>query len=95
MSGEGLYILRVRAYGQQAGDEPVRMGVLLDDKLVRTLDVRAVEDQPQVYEAWVTSKGGRHTVSVSFLNDYYRPDDPSPNDRNLVCGRPGADGPLP
>ena len=94
-SGEGLYILRVRAYGDQAGDEPVKMGLLFDGKPVRTVDVRAVAEHPEFYEAWIESKGGKHTVSASFLNDYYRPDDAGPNDRNLYVGGFELTGPYP
>jgi hypothetical protein len=86
LTGEGHYILRVRAYGDQAGDEPVKMGLYIDGKLVRTFEVRAVEKHPETYEAWSTIPGSWHTFSVQFLNDYYRPDDPGPNDRNLYVG---------
>jgi hypothetical protein len=95
MTGRGDYLLRVRAYGHQAGDEPVRMGLYLDGKLARKFEVRAVEDRPQTYETWVTTRGGQRTFSVGFLNDYYMPDRPGPNDRNLVVGKLEVVGPLP
>ena len=94
-AGQGDYRLRVRAYGEQAGDEPVRMGLYLDNKLVRTFDVKAIEGRPQLYEAWAAIEHGQHTYSIVFLNDYYRPDAPPPNDRNLVISDLEVMGPYP
>lgn len=93
--GEGDYMFRVRAYGEQAGDEPVRMALYLDDKLVRSLDVKAVASDPQIYEGWIHTKGGRHTYSIVFLNDYYEPELPAPNDRNLIINNLEVMGPYP
>ncbi len=93
--GEGDYMFRVRAYGEQAGDEPVRMALYLDDKLVREFDVKAVQTNPQVYEGWMRTKGGRHTYSIVFLNDYYEPEKPAPNDRNLIVNNLEVMGPYP
>ena len=93
--GEGDYMFRVRAFGEQAGDEPAKMALYLDNQLVRTFDVKALQDDPQVYEGWLNTKGGRHAFSVVFLNDYYEPDDPKPNDRNLVIDNLEVMGPYP
>jgi Protein of unknown function (DUF1592)/Protein of unknown function (DUF1588)/Protein of unknown function (DUF1587)/Protein of unknown function (DUF1595)/Protein of unknown function (DUF1585)/Ca-dependent carbohydrate-binding module xylan-binding/Planctomycete cytochrome C len=82
----GKTIVRVKAYGEQAGDEPVRMALRVDGKDLKTVDVKAVAANPEVYEARLTSPGGKHRVSAAFVNDYYRPDDPDPKqrDRNLA-----------
>ncbi len=93
--GEGDYMFRVRAYGEQAGDELVRMALYLDDKLVRNFDVKAVASNPQVYEGWIRTKGGHHTYSIVFLNDYYEPEQPAPNDRNLIVNNLEVMGPYP
>ncbi len=95
MFGTGDYIFRVRAWGEQAGDEPVRMGIYLDKKLVRQFEVRATESDPQVYEGWLHSRGGRHTYTITFENDYYEPDQPVPNDRNLYVSEIELMGPYP
>jgi hypothetical protein len=95
MFGQGDYIIRVRAYGEQAGDEPVKMGLYLDNKTLRIVDVKATEKEPAVYEAWVSTKGGQHVVSITFLNDYYEPDQPPPNDRNLIISDVEVMGPYP
>ena len=91
----GDYILRVRAYGEQAGDEPVKMGVYLDNKLVRSFDVRAdrranrksTKPGPRSRAARTRFRSCSSTTTTS-------PTKPEPNDRNLIIERPGGDGPL-
>jgi hypothetical protein len=93
--GQGDYMLRVRAYGEQAGDEPVKMGFYIDNEPVRVFEVKAVQNQPQLYEAWTPIKHGQHTFSVVFLNDFYAPKEPPPNDRNLIVSDLEVMGPYP
>jgi mono/diheme cytochrome c family protein len=93
--GSGDYIFRVRAWGDQAGNEPVRMAVYLDDKLVRRFEVNADQSHPQIYEGWLSTRGGRHTCSIAFENDYYRPELPEPHDRNLFVDTIELTGPYP
>jgi hypothetical protein len=95
MTGSGDYMFRVRAFGEQAGDEPVRMAVYLDKTLVRRFEVKAVESGPQLYEGWLSTRGGKHDVSIIFENDYYNPDGPAPNDRNLIVLDIELMGPYP
>lgn len=82
----GEYTLRVRAYGDQAGPEPAKMGLSVDGHTVETFDVPAVESKPATYEKKVTLQAGERKIAAAFLNDYYRPDDPDPKnrDRNLA-----------
>src|SRR6266478_6366711 len=47
---EGEYILRAKAYGEQAGPEPARMSFSLDDKELKKFDVTAEEPAPAIYE---------------------------------------------
>lgn len=93
---EGEYAIRITAFGDQAGDEPVRMEVRVDGKPVRVIDVSAVEDQPEVYEARARLTVGDRRISTAFVNDYYQPDDPDPGnrDRNLTVLRFEVEGPL-
>ncbi|MEX0679620.1 MAG: DUF1592 domain-containing protein [Pirellulales bacterium] len=95
MFGSGDYMFRVRAYGEQAGDEPVKMAVYLDKQLVRRFDVSAVEAHPQLYEGWLQTRGGQHAYSIVFENDYYEPKKPEPNDRNLIVKEIELMGPYP
>jgi len=83
---EGDYLLRARAYGDQAGPEPAKMAFVLNGKLLDTVEVKAVAKDPQVYEQRVRVGVGIHKVGVAFLNDYYDEKNPDPKtrDRNLV-----------
>lgn len=94
---DATYILRVRAYGQQAGPDPARMTVKLDGKPLQTFDVAAVEAEPGVYEVRAKAKAGVHRIAAAFINDYYAPDNPDPKlrgDRNLFVESLAVDGPI-
>jgi hypothetical protein len=79
----GSYLIRVRAAGQQAGPEPAKMAVHLDKAVVQSIDVKATEAKPDIYEVPVRVEEGRHRVAAEFTNDYYRKGPPV-EDRNLV-----------
>ena len=93
---DGTYILRARAYAQQAGSEPARMALRLDDRQVREVDVTADEVEPEIYAASVKVKTGERRFAVAFINDYYNPDDPDSGnrDRNLLINYLEVAGPL-
>jgi mono/diheme cytochrome c family protein len=93
---DGEYLLRARAFGQQAGPEPARMEFRVDGKPVRLVDVTAVEGAPEVYQLRLRLPSGKHQFAVAFTNDYYRPDDPNPEnrDRNLGVDYLEVVGPL-
>src|SRR6266702_4348823 len=83
---DGEYILRAKAYGEQAGPEPARMSFSLDDKELKRFDVTAEEPAPQVYDMRVQVPAGTHKFSAAYLNNFRNPKDPNPKnrDRNLV-----------
>src|SRR6266568_8450105 len=83
---DGEYILRAKAYGEQAGPEPARMSFSLDGKELKKFDVTAEEPTPQVYEMRVHASAGTHKFAAAYLNNYRNPKDPNPKnrDRNLV-----------
>jgi len=82
----GEYLLRARAYGQQAGSEPTKMSFSLDGNEITRFEVKAEENAPQVYEAKVTVEAGKRKFSAAYLNNYRNPKDPDPKnrDRNLI-----------
>ena len=90
------YRVRVRASAQQAGPEPARMALLVDERELARFDVEAEVDAPQVYEAIVTLEGETTILAARFLNDYYRPEetDPRRRDRNLWVSWIEVEGPL-
>ena len=83
---DGDYVLRVRAYAQQAGTETAQMAFRIDGRTVADVQVKAVKSNPKVYEARVRLKEGEHRFGIAFLNDYYSPDNANSalrGDRNL------------
>ena len=85
-AGDGLYRLMIRAYGDQAGGEPARMALKIDDRMAAEWNVEAVVDAPGVYSVEVNSTPGPHQLAIAFTNDYFDPTmaDPNRRDRNLV-----------
>ncbi len=85
---DGDYRFVVRAYGQQAGPDPCKMALTVDDKDIAQFDVPQVAADPGTFEAIAHANRGRHKVRIRFLNDYYRPDEKDPKlkgDRNLIA----------
>lgn len=94
---DATYIIRVRAYGQQAGPDPARMTVKLDGKALETFDVTAVAAEAGVYEVRTKAKAGARRVAAAFINDYYDLKNPDPKlrgDRNLYVEALEVEGPL-
>ena len=94
----GDYILHVRAYGQQAGPDRCRMSLRFNHgALGADVTVAQVEAKPGVFSATVhVEKAGEFPVGAAFTNDYYKADDPDPNnrDRNLVVCSVAVQGPM-
>lgn len=93
---QGKYEIAVKAYGDQAGNEPVKMAIVLDDSALRRVDVRATDRNPADFASRVTVEAGTHEVGIDFLNDYYQPNAPNPDqrDRNLIVIEVQIRGPL-
>jgi hypothetical protein len=88
----GEYAIRVRAGARQAGDEPARMQVRLDGEPLVTIDVRAGRESMQSYEHRQRVAGGKHTISVAFINSFY--DEESRTGRRLYLEHIEVVGPL-
>jgi hypothetical protein len=82
---DGEYVVRANAWGEPAGPDPPRMALRVDRREVARFEVRVLADAPKVYEKRTRIAAGEHRVAASFLNDYYKADDPDPanRDRNL------------
>lgn len=93
---DGEYQLRVRAFGDQAGGEPVRMALRLDGQDLARFDVRHRADAPEDFVTNVIAKAGHRLVEVAFLNDFSNPEakDPQRRDRNLHVVHVEVSGPL-
>lgn len=92
----GPYRIRYGAWGQQAGDEPVRLAVRHGGKRVVVHEVPEVASDPGVREVELDLPAGQATIEVVFINDYFKPDhpDPSQRDRNAVVTWIELEGPL-
>ena len=68
----GEYLFRVQAYGDQAGDEKVRMALKADGGELEAIEVRRGRGNPKLHEHRLRLEPGRHRLAVAFLNDFYR-----------------------
>ena len=77
--------LRIKVAGQQAGDEPCKMTVHVDQQRLGQFEITAVES-PQTMDLEVQLTEGKRTIRISFDNDYYHPtaEDVTQRDRNLI-----------
>ncbi len=93
---DGEYKFRVRAYADQAGDEPAKMTLRVDGKDMQTIDVKAVEDKPGIYDARFRVSSGRRKLAIAFINDFYDPNNSnrSRRDRNLYASWVEIYGPV-
>lgn len=92
----GEYVIRVRAYAQQAGPDPARAAISIDGREVERVDVTATTDDAADYDVRALLEAGECRLSARFVNDYYQPDDPDPRqrDRNLYVSRISLLGPT-
>ncbi len=93
---EGNYVLRVMAWGDQAGPEPCRMVIGIDGKPRRKADVPNGPGAPLEYDVKLRLDRGKHQIAVAFLNDFYdkAEKDPKKRDRNLAIDRITLAGPV-
>ena len=91
----GSYILRAKAFGQQAGKDLPRLEFLVDGKPARSFDVKAEEDAPAVFEAKVKVKHANR-FAAAFTNDAWYPEvkDLKRRDRNLAVEWIEVVGPI-
>ncbi|MDB6116989.1 MAG: hypothetical protein JWO08_770 [Verrucomicrobiaceae bacterium] len=88
----GKYRLKLKLGAQQAGTDPVKFDVRLDDKIIHKGDVTAKNQTPQWFTVDADLPAGRHDLRVYFLNDIW---DPKTNaDRNLWVHQVHLEGPL-
>jgi hypothetical protein len=91
----GKYLLRIRAAGDQAGSEPARMALKVDDRPIRVVDVSVPRREAKVYEEPLDLRPGARKIAAAFINDYYNPEArPKERDRNLVLDYVELVGPI-
>jgi hypothetical protein len=96
LAAPGRYSIEVTATGHQAGDEPVRFGVLVDGRTVETFEIASASPKTETKSLEVDLPAGEVTLGIQFLNDFLDRDDPRPvgNDRNLVVESARIRGPA-
>lgn len=94
---DGEYKVHIRAFGEQAGPDPVKIAIKFDGKTLKEQDVKSTEATTGSYEAKFRATRGKTPVAVAFLNDFYDPNnrDPKRRDRNLVIRSMEIIGPMP
>jgi hypothetical protein len=83
----GEYLLRARAYGDQAGPDAPKMAFLIDGKQVGVVNVTAIVDKPEIYEVSTRVEAGTRSFGIAYLNNYNNQDSNDPKlrgDRNLI-----------
>lgn len=90
----GDYVIRVTAWGDQAGPEPPRMTIAVDGRQKRKTDVPNERGSPAEHEIRLRLTDGRHALRITFSNDYYDPKATKNNDRNLHVGSIAVLGPI-
>lgn len=89
------YLLRIRAYANQAGPDLAKMSFKLDGKNLATHTVRAKDaGETETFEQKIRVLKGAHTLAGGFLNDYYKQGDGKAEDRNLHIVSLGIVGPI-
>ncbi len=82
------FTLTVTAFGTQAGDEPVKIDVFVDDKKVGQIDVE--EEDPTEHTLQFRMMRGKRKLELEFANDYYN--EASDEDRNLFINHVSLSG---
>ncbi len=88
----GRYRLVVRLWGMQAGPDVVRAALGIRGGTRREFEVPNSSDHPAEHEFVLQAPGGEQQVEVSFLNDFYQPENKL--DRNLAVDWVHVEGPL-
>ena len=92
----GTYIVRAAVRGQQAGPEPVMMGIAVDGTNLERFPVETGPDVTETIELELELRAGSREIGVVFTNDYFKPDDPDPaqRDRNAFVEWVEVEGPI-
>jgi len=96
ITNAGTYQFSIDAGAEQAGSELAKMKIEIDGKVALTESVSATRQRPRSYRADFKLAKGSHEIGVSFINDYYNPKNPDPQqrDRNLYFSKPNLSGPV-
>lgn len=86
---EGNYTLRFHTYGDQAGSEPPKLELKLNDAVLDVLEVRATERDARNYDVSVSVDAGSQDLQMAYLNNFN-----SNGDRNVFVKSVEIIGPI-
>ena len=89
---DGEYVLRVSAYGEQAGPEPPKMTLRLGQEDLKTFEVPVTAGNSKVYEVRAKVSAGTNRFAAAYINNFV--DRPKKLDRNLVVEWLEISGPI-
>ncbi|HEV8247777.1 MAG TPA: DUF1587 domain-containing protein, partial [Polyangiaceae bacterium] len=92
LPASGTYRISVRAWGEQAGDEPPRLRLRAGDNELGVFDIAAKVAEPIVIQRDSPMAAGSATVSLTYVNDFL--DKEKKLDRNLLIDWVKVEGPL-
>ena len=71
LTQEGDFKARVRAFGNQAGKEPVKLAITVNGKDEKSFEVKAKgEKDVQTFDIKIALKKGVHRIGATFLNEF-------------------------
>ncbi len=93
---EGDYIIRIEAYGQQVGDEPVKASLRVGFNTLKEFEIKADVKEPVTLEFKTRLRTGTSRISLNFLNPYKDEDeeDAEKAQRRLYVRSIVMDGPY-
>lgn len=81
----GSYEIELVLYGDQAGDEPVKVELISGRNTLKKTSIEATREEPVTLRYETRLQQGIRSIGIRFLNDFYDPTLPRPagRDRNL------------
>jgi len=80
---EGDYKLEFGLCGDQAGDEPVKVELIINGKLEKLVEVKVDRDQTEKHVLLIHLANGTHEIATRFINDFWNPELQERKDRNF------------
>jgi hypothetical protein len=92
---DGVYRVRFRGFGDQAGGEPVKTAIVVDRTHVAYFDLPERRGAPGSRTHELELAAGPRSIGIAFLNDFFDESLPQGSrDRNLVVLAIEIEGPL-
>lgn len=88
----GEFRIRLIASADQTGNENARMNVKLGNEQLGKIEITNASGKEQWFSFPKKLAGGKHTLSVTFENDFY--DEKTKGDRNAYLDRVIIEGPI-